>query len=183
MAKLKVTLFNAESGALRRRLKEVADAIDPRAPRMDRFRTELKKIRIADNTDMLTHRGTSAYAGEDRFGRPIADPAESTLRQRKSKYGGPLFGFVLAPRGLGSRPITNFVVKWELSGRVWRMLDGWKGIPWMIYHLQGCAVGSNRKRPKWSLPKRDIGGPSKKCLVEYRAAFDRMWKSIFRAGG
>jgi hypothetical protein len=178
-----IKLVNTESGALRRRLKEVADSIDPRAPRMDRFRTELKKIRVEDNINMLTHYGSSAYAGEDRFGRGLTPPAESTLRQRKSKYGGPLFGFVLAPRGLGSRPITNFVVKWDLAGAVWRMTDGWKGIPWMIYHLQGCARGSNGRRPNWSLPKRDIGGPSKKCWVLWRDAFARLRDSIVRARG
>jgi hypothetical protein len=178
---MRVLTLNERSGALRKRLKEVSTAIDPRAPRMDRFRTELKKIRVEDNINMLTHYGTSAYAGEDRFGRGLTPPRESTLRQRRSKYGGPLFGFVLAPRGLSSRPITNFIVKWTLVGRVWQMTDGWKGIPWMIYHLKGCPKGSNKKRPNWSLAKRDIGGPSKKCWVQWRAAFVRLRDSIVRA--
>jgi hypothetical protein len=56
---MKISLVNRESGALRRRLQEIRDAVKPDSRKMDRFRTTVKKIRVADNIDMLTHRGTT----------------------------------------------------------------------------------------------------------------------------
>ena len=43
----KILLVNRESGALRLRLREIADASDPRSSRMDRFRTELSLKGVA----------------------------------------------------------------------------------------------------------------------------------------
>jgi hypothetical protein len=142
---------------------------------MDRFRYEVSKIRKQDNEDML-YRPTSAMAGSDRRGRPLAPPAASTVAGYVRKG---LIRQVLAPHGLGSRTITRFFTEWHLEGRVWRMVDGWRGIPWMIYHLQGCPRGSNPRRPNWSLPQRDIGGWSLRGLAQFRTAFSRFRERIF----
>lgn len=173
-----------ESGALRRRLKEIQADLDPRSAKMDRFRTKLKKVIVEDNEDKLTHYGGNAYAGVDRFGRDLKQPAESTLKGRK----GALYGFVLAPNGLASRTITCFRVKWEYSGKQWRAMIGWVGIPWLIYHLQGCRKGSKgvdkkgRDMANWSLPKRDIGGITPKGMVRVREAFVWLKGTIVKAG-
>lgn len=176
---IRIKLVNRESGALRRRLQEIARDLDPASRKMDRFRGEVKQIRVQDNIDMLTHRGGGTYSGEDRFGRDIAPPAASTLKGRK----GVLAGFVLAPRGLASRTITNFFVKWERVGDAWRMVDGWRDIPWMIYHLRGAPAGSKPNQPNWSLPMRDVGGWSLKGLAQARAAFRRLADSIRKGSG
>jgi hypothetical protein len=173
-----IKLVNRESGALRRRLQEIRSDVDPRSRKMDRLRGRIAAIRREDNINMLTHYGSGTYAGEDRFGRDLAPPAESTLRSRE----GPLHGFVLAPHGLASRMITQFYTRWDFSGGHWRMTDGWKGIPWVIYHLQGCRKGSNPERPNWSLPKRDVGGPSLKCAAQWRREFAEFRARLLRSG-
>jgi hypothetical protein len=172
---IRIKLVNRESGALRKRLREISSAIDPRSPRMDRFRYRISKIRKEDNENML-YRARSEMAGEDRFGKPLAKPAKSTVAHYNRKG---LIRQVLAPHGLNSRAITRFFTSWSLNGRVWRMVDGWRNIPWMIYHLQGCEKGSNEKRPKWSLPQRDIGGWSLKGLAVARREFAAFSKRVF----
>jgi hypothetical protein len=142
---------------------------------MDRFRYRVSAIRKKDNENML-YRPASAMAGEDRFGRPLAKPAKSTVKHYEHEG---LIRQVLAPHGLNSRAITRFFTSWSLSGRVWRMADGWRNIRWMVYHLQGCRKGSNAKRPNWSLPKRDIGGWSLKGLAEFRREFARFAGQVF----
>jgi hypothetical protein len=171
-----VKLVTPESGAIRKRMKEISDSIDPHAPRMDRFRYKVTAIRKKDNEDML-YRGTSMMAGEDRRGRPLARPAASTVKGYERKG---LIRQVLAPHGLGSRTMTRFFTRWTLNGRVWEMADGWKNIPWMVYHLLGAPRGSKPKQPNWSLPRRDIGGWSLKGLVQFRKAFKDFSARVFK---
>jgi hypothetical protein len=78
--------------------------------------------------------------------------------------------------------ITQFYVQWQRLGNGWRMVDGWRGIPWVIYHLQGCRKGSNPKRPNWWLPQRDVGGWSLKGLAQARVAFKALAESVMRRG-
>ena len=117
---MQIKVLNRESGALHRRLDEIRAAVDPRSRRMDRLLKRLSDIRVQHNMDMLTHRGSSPYAGVDRIRRPLAPPAESTLGKRK----GPLFGFELASNVLGSRMITRFFTHWAFDGARWRLIDG-----------------------------------------------------------
>lgn len=173
-----IKLLTPESGALRRRLREISAAVDPRSRKVDRLRTEIKKRIVADNEDKL-YRNSSEMAGVDRFGKPLAKPAKSTVKNYE-RHG--LVRQVLAPHGLASRAITKFFVSWEFAGGAWRAVVGWKDIPWLIYHLQGCAKGSNPKRPNWSLPKRDIGGISPKGWVSLRAEFARFARNLARRG-
>lgn len=173
MVKLFVTGF--ESRALQKRLKEVRDAVDPRSSRMDRLRTDVKKIAIEDNTEKLLGYGSSAWAGVDRFGRDLAPPAQSTIDSWRLRLGR-----VLAPEGLRSRTITQYRAQWVWDGGVWRLILGWMGIPWMIYHLEGRPKGSKKSQPNWSLPKRDIGGISPKGMNKVRARFERFWDGLLR---
>jgi hypothetical protein len=173
---LKVFVAGVESGALQRRLREVKDAVDPRSRKMDRLRSELAKSAVKDNTEKLLGYGSSALAGVDRFGRDLAQPADSTVKSWRLKVGR-----VLAPEGLRSRTITNYRAKWILQGDQWRLILGWVGIPWMIYHLEGRPKGSHPRHPNWRLPKRDIGGMSPKGWAEWRATFDRFWKNLLRS--
>lgn len=175
---LKLSVVWRESGALRRRLKDVASQIDPRSPRMDRFRTEIKKIAVEDNTEKVLGYG-SGLAGVDRFGRPLAPLGQWAYGAAFRRRGN---GPVLAPHGLASRVITNFRVVWQWSGKQYQMIAGWDGIPWIIHHLRGCPKGSNTKRPNWSLPKRDISGLGPRTRTKIAAAFSGLAKSILRKG-
>jgi hypothetical protein len=171
-----IRLVTGESGAVRRRLKEIQADINPQSRKMDRLRTGLKKAIVEDNTDKI-YRLSTSMAGVDRFGRPLAPPAESTVKAyvRKGQVRQ-----VLAPHGLSSRVIVNFFVAWQFLGSQWRAVIGWKGIPWLIYHLQGCAKGSNPRRPNWWLPKRDIGGISPKGMARIREVFQAAMRTVIK---
>ena len=163
-----------ESGALRRRLGEIASAVDPRSSRMDRFRYKLTKIAKQDNEDKL-YRGAGVMVGVDRYGKKLDDPAESTIKSWDRRG---LIRQILAPHGLASRVITQFRVVWQWTGSQYEMIAGWKDLPWIVYHLRGCRKGSHPLYPKWSLPKRDIGGISPKGWVQVRAEFTRFAKLL-----
>lgn len=171
-----IRLETRASGALRRRLKEIEADIDPRSRKMDRLRTDTKKCIVEDNIDKV-YRLSTAMAGVDRFGKPLAKPAESTVKGWERKG---LIRQILAPHGLSSRVIVNFFVVWEFIGTQWRAVIGWKGIPWLIYHLQGCDKGSNSRRPNWWLPKRDIGGISPKGMAAIRGVFAAAIRTVIR---
>lgn len=151
--------------------------MDPRSRKMDRLRTDVKKAIVEDNTEKL-YRLSSSMAGSDRFGKALAPPAESTVKGWTRKG---LIRQILAPHGLSSRAIVCFFVTWQFIGSQWRAVIGWRGIPWMIYHLQGCAKGSNSRRPNWWLPKRDIGGISPKGMAKIRGVFAAVRRTIVRA--
>lgn len=170
-----------ESGALRRRLKEIRDAAHPQSRRVGQLRTEVKRAVEKDNVEKLLGYGSSALAGVDRYGKDLTTPADSTVKGWRLRLGR-----VLAPEGLASRAITRFKVKWIFDGSQWRMVAGWVGIPWMIYHLKGARKGSKgidrlgRDMSNWHLPRRDIGGISPKGWVEVRAAFKRFTDYLHR---
>jgi hypothetical protein len=129
---------------------------------------DVAKLATEDNTEMLLGRSSLAWAGEDRFGRDLAQPAQSTFRAWRLRLGR-----VLAPEGLRSRTITNYRALWFFQSGNWRLITGWVGIPWMIYHLQRRPRGSRSRQPNWSLPKRDIGGISPKGMKPIRERFQR----------
>jgi hypothetical protein len=175
---MQIKLVTRESGALRRRLREVQADIDPRSRKFDRLRTEVKRAIVEDNTDKL-YRSASAMTGVDRFGKALAQPATSTVKGWTRKG---LVRQILAPHGLSSRTITNFRVSWQHTGKQWRAVIGWVGMPWLIYHLMGCAKGSNAKRPNWSLRRRDIGGIAPKGMAAIRGVFARFTRSVVKSG-
>jgi hypothetical protein len=109
--------------------------------------------------------------------QPAARAAGGVDPQRRE---WPLFGFVLAPNGIGTRMITRFVTHWVFDGTRWRLIDGWKGNPWVVYHLLGFPKGSNSRRATWPLPRRDVGGASSKCSAAWRREFDAPNARIFR---
>jgi hypothetical protein len=165
---IKVNYVN--QGALHRRLGEIRAAADPRSYPVKRLRAEITAAVVEDNTEKILGRGL--LEGVDRYGRPLAPMADSTFRNRRRGFGP-----VLAPRGLLSRVITTFKVRWAFVGGQWRMSAGWVdflskgGYPIMLAHLDGCPKGSNARRPSWSLPKRDVGGISPKGWVKVQQAF------------
>ncbi len=174
------SVITPESSALIRRLREIQDTMDPKSRRMGQLRTEIKQAVTQDNEDKLYRLSGGEMAGVDRYGKPLAAPAKSTVKGYIRKG---LIRQVLAPHGLASRTIVNFRVAWVQEGNTWRMLAGWAGIPWMIFHLTGCPYGSKPSQPNWHLPQRDIGGTSPAGWVNIRKAFDRFWASVRRKGG
>jgi hypothetical protein len=163
-----ISVIWRESGTLNRRLKEIATSVDPRSGRMDRLRTEMKKLAIEDNTEKILGQG-GALAGKDRFGRqlaPLGSWAHGAAFRRRGN------GPVLAPHGLLSRVITRFKVVWQWDGKQYHMVCGWEGILWMIYHLTGGT----------HLPKRDIGGIGPTGMNKFRAAYNRFVKNLAKSG-
>lgn len=154
------------------RLKEVAN---PGGRRVAALRDEIQRAVEKDNVEKLLGYGSSAWAGIDRFDRDLAPPAASTIKSWRLRLGR-----VLAPEGLASRAITRFRVQWVAEGDDWRMVAGWLGIPWMIYHLYGAPKGSKASQPNWSLPKRDIAGLSKQGRSDIRGAFERFYADLKR---
>jgi hypothetical protein len=165
------------SGALQKRLKQVAADVKPGSSKMKTFQTAVTRAVVKDNAEKLLGYGSSAWAGVDRFGKDLAPPADSTIRS----WGH--LGRVLAPRGVGSRAITAFRTRWVFDGAQMHLVAGWVGVTWMIYHLRGCPKGSNPKRPNWSLPRRDVGGIGPKGWVDVRALFKKLAASILKTKG
>jgi hypothetical protein len=174
-----VKLIVSESGAIKRRLQEIRNDLDPKSRRVAQLRTEIKRAVVADNEDKL-YRSASGMAGVDRYGRPLAKPAKSTV-EGWSRKG--LIKQILAPHGLSSRTITHFFVDWKLNGDTWQMVSGWRGIKWLSFHLQGAPPGSKSRQPNWSLPQRDIGGVTPAGFVQVRAAFRRYAEAVMRKTG
>jgi hypothetical protein len=170
-----INVLWSEQKAFRRRLAELKDAANPSGRRVKELRDEIQRAVEKDNVEKLLGYGSSAWAGIDRFDRDLAQPAQATIKSWRLRLGR-----VLAPEGLASRAITRFTVQWVAEGNDWRMIAGWLGIPWMIYHLYGAAKGSKSGQPNWSLPKRDIGGLSRQGRADVRAAFDRFYADIAR---
>jgi hypothetical protein len=116
-------------------------------------------------------------AGIDRFGKPLAPLAASTLKKRSR--GGLLGGGSgppLAPRGWGSRVVTNFVVtSYSTLGR--RVFEcGWtgmltkKGRPWLPYHILGKGFN----------PVRNIAGASPTPWAKLKKLFEDWKAGLFR---
>jgi hypothetical protein len=163
------SVLTPESSAMIRRLKEVQETMDPKSRRMGQLRTEVKQAVVQDNEDKL-YRPAGDMVGVDRYGKPLAGPRPSTLKGWVRKG---LIRQILAPHGLGSRTITNFRVAWVAEGNTWRMIAGWAGIPWMIFHLTGTS----------RMAQRDIGGTSPAGWQNIRKAFDRFWASVRKKSG
>lgn len=143
----------AGSKALEARLKAVQDAARPGSRAVSSYRGDLARIVREDHEDKMLR-------GVDRYGRPRAELAPSTLADGRR---GP--GPSLIPRGRASRFITHFETAWQTSAGGVMLLVGRfrdilskRGRPFAQHHLEGCLPGSNPARPNWSLPRRDVGG-------------------------
>lgn len=161
------------SDALIRRFRELSTLNDSR--KMDRLRQDIKQIVIEDNVDKILGRGT---VGVDRYGKPLArlrGGRPLTAAEYRARGGT---GPVLAPRGMGSRVITGFQVRWVREGDTWVLVAGWrnvnsrKGKPFMQYHLKGA--------PKAHLPRRDVGGVTPKGWKRIDGRLHRFWELATR---
>jgi hypothetical protein len=136
-----------------------ADA-DPRSYKVKKLREDIGAAVVEDNIDKILGRGL--LEGVDRYGRPLKPMADSTFRNKRRGFGP-----VLAPRGLASRVITTFKVRWAMAGEVWRMSAGWvdflstRGFPIMLAQLGGTRT----------IPARDVGGVSPKGWTKVKQAF------------
>jgi hypothetical protein len=168
-----INVLWSESKSFRARLEQIKSVADPRGARVASLRGEVQRAVEKDNVEKLLGYGSSALAGIDRFDKDLAPPADRTIKSWRLRLGR-----VLAPEGLASRAITTFRVQWLDESGQWRMIAGWLGIPWMIYHLHGAPKGSKAGQPNWSLPKRDIAGLSRAGRKEVAAAFDRFYADL-----
>lgn len=152
------------SAALQRRLKEMEALAKPGSRAVARARDDVGEIVKAGNREGL-------LAGTDRYGRPFAPLAESTLKRRRGS------GPPLVPRHGQSRPIRNFVVRFVPTSQGWTMIAGWTGMsaggkPWMQYHITG---GRN-------LPRRDPSGIRPRDWNKIRQRIRKLGVDILRQG-
>lgn len=165
------------SGALQRRLAELQAAARPGSRVQTQCRRDIRQIVVDDHTDMLLR-------GVDRYGKPRAKLAESTL---KKKGRGP--GPSLIPRGMASRFIANFEAAWVTASGVLQLVCRYRDIvskqgrSFVQYHMTGCDPGSNPRRPNWSLPRRDTGGITPRGWAGVKARFARLKDDIRKGGG
>lgn len=89
-----------------------------------------------------------AARGIDYLGRPFAPLAKRTLEDRRRK--GLPAGPPLSRHGAQSRVVTGCEVFAYTDGNVLRVTKSWRGIPWMIEHING--------NPARNLPQRDLLG-------------------------
>ncbi len=174
---MRVTVYWPASSALERRLAEIQAAAGPNSRASTRVKGDVRRLVIEDNTEKILGRGL--LEGVDRYGKPLARMADSTYRNPKRGFGP-----VLAPRGLASRFITNFRADWRGGQLVmgWRNVVDKKGRPFVQYHLEGAAKGSNPRRPNWSLPRRDVGGISPAGWAKIVARHKQYAQSVLRGG-
>lgn len=160
------------SEALAARCRAIADAFGPRSKIRQGMQTDLATIVKDDHSDMLMR-------GVDRYGKPRAKLAESTLKNPKR---GP--GPSLVPRGPASRFATNCEVVWmtfsgvpQLVKRFRDILDK-KGRPFAQYHLEGAT----KPGTKWVLPRRDVGGLSPRGWGRLRERWQKFAADVAHYG-
>jgi hypothetical protein len=92
----------------------------------------------------------------NRYGRGIKPPQQSSGDNLSSAEYRRLKGPPLAPRGLGSRVVTNYVTRSGSDGSTWFAEGGWadvvsaKGVPFLKFHFNS--------HPPLRLPRRDLRG-------------------------
>jgi hypothetical protein len=171
-----ITIRMTVSRDLERWVRNVTEASNASSARCSRLRFEISRAVVEDNEGKIYGPG-GVYAGVDRFGRPLAPPAPSTLKGWARKG---LVRQVLAPHGLSSRTIRNFRVRWIYGSVRWSLVAGWEGMDWLRYHLQGAPRGSKGGQPRWSLPRRDIGGITPAGWTAIRAILYKFNDDLFR---
>lgn len=116
------------------------------------FRPDLSGLRQPITQTIQEEHRRARLAGLDRFGKPLAPLAPSTLKTRDGN------GPPLAPHEAGSRVVNNFVVNVEPTSNGVRIEAGYVGMPWIRYHAQGAG----------RLPVRDVIGlqPEAELRVE-----------------
>lgn len=161
------------SSPLVRRLADIQFNARPGSRAVNKCKGDFFKIVRDDHLDKMLR-------GVDRYGRPRADLAASTL---KSKRRGP--GPSLIPRGARSRFITNFQLFWEtangLDVLVGKFIDivNKKGQSFAQYHL----TGAKKKGTKWVLPRRDVSGITPKGWAAIERRHAQLPADILRMGG
>lgn len=143
------------SGLLGRRVRQIQLAAAPDSPAAQKLAVDMKRIVETGYRRMI-------LASQDRFGRPLAPLAPSTLRNKKR---GP-DPRPLIPHGMASRFIQN--VEWAFRDGVSRLVGVFNfttkdGRNFAQYHILG---GPN-------LPQRDIGGLDPRTRRETTDRFAR----------
>lgn len=113
----------------------------------------------------------AAAAGLDKNDDAYAPLRPSTIATR----GGS--GPPLAPRGAGSRVVTNFVAKTSVRRGAITVTAGWQGdTEWMQYHVTGY-----RHRSGTIVPARNPSGIRPLEMARIQAEVDRHFKFNARA--
>jgi hypothetical protein len=162
------------SPAMIARCKAIQEAARPGSRAQNAVRKDFARIVEEDHLEMIDR-------NVDRYGRPRAALAESTL---KNKRRGP--GPSLAPRGRLSRFAANVETVWQTSQGVavlvkrFRDVLDRKGRPFAQYHLDGAT----KPGTAWVLPRRDVGGVTPRGWARLRERFLQfVQKDLVAMGG
>lgn len=157
-----------QSGAVGRFLERLDQSARPGSRVLTRFRGDMVKIVRDDFKDMLMR-------NVDRYGKPRAAPARSTME--KKRRGG---GASLIPQGVSRSKIFTH---WDCSVSVVAgrtvLKAGWSGLPWIRAHLDGAS----KPGTKWRLPRRDVGGMTPKGWRKLHDRFRQVPGELIRFGG
>lgn len=163
---------------LSNRIHELGEAV-----RLDRSEFRQSVQPILRELDQMNQQ--DRLRGVDREGKPlipvtyrpkgkgqVVDGPRRAKFSARSNYGNlttsqyrVLTGPALAPRNRQSRVVSNFGVGFEFFRGSWRLRAGWrdvldrKGKPFLHLHFLGSG----------KLPKRDLGGLSRRALERLRA--------------
>ena len=156
------------SPALVRRIAGARLAVQPDSRAMRDLRADLMSINGNDHIDKMLR-------GVDRYGKPRAPLAKSTLEKIRRGKRGP--GPSLIPNVWTSRYLTTFAQKWvwregrsELSSR----FDGFvskRGFPIPLAHEAGV--------PRRGLPRRAVMGLTPRGWAEATRRFDVFAAKVF----
>ncbi len=125
--------------ALLRRLDDIRDRAKASGRSAMRVRTDIQIIVERDHEEMM-------FRGVDRYGKPRAPLAESTLKKKPPRANPNS----LIPHGYASRFISRYETHWDGTVLVQQFVGivDKRGRSFAQYHLEGGP----------RLPRRDVGG-------------------------
>ena len=151
------------TSALANRCQQLLEVTRPGSRALKRAQEDYRLIVAEDHYEML-HRGV------DRYGRPRAPLADSTLKNKKR---GP--GPSLIPNFWESRFVSNVQILWMEQNGVMTLVKRFvdilskSGKSFVEYHLDGAVKLGTR----WVLPRRDVGGVTPAGFAQLKQRFQK----------
>ena len=149
------------SNALIERCRQLQAVTKPGSRALGRAKEDFRLIVAEDHYHMMLR-------GVDRYGKPRAPLAESTLKNKKRGDGPSLI-----PKWWASRFAWNIQIRWIEEGGlqylVKRFVDivNKKGQPFAMYHM----TGARKPGTNWVLPRRDVGGVTPAGFYQLKLRF------------
>jgi hypothetical protein len=155
------------SGALIRKVEAASKAAEAGSRTASWAKNDFRMLLERDNEDKF-------FRGVDRYGKPFAPLAASTLAKTRNGRPRPNPN-PLIPHGFASRVIQCFEVAEQ--GRA--LVARWVGIPWIVYHI----TGADKPGTLWHLPRRDPSGVTPKGWYQIRERFRQYVRDVAAGKG